>query len=206
MVLVLHAPSVPAPPPLRGTRAASRVGLLLVHSWCFCSDLVWEWNSSDFLCHWCLLHSVSSAPVLWLSGSPALRFSSSPVLRSGRNTCTAGAAAYHHVPSLMLRPLPHAASPPSCHVCSLVLRPFSHATSSPPPALHQPPFPWPIPAASTSRPLRTVSDASVIVDAPPLHTVLCTRCAPTPFSALTSPYACVCACSCAIVHLLLYMY
>ena len=110
------------------------------------------------------------------------------------------------VPSLMLRPLPHAASPPSCHVCSLVLHPFSHATSSPPPALHQPPFPWPIPAASTSRPLHTVSDASVIVDPPPLHTVLCTRCAPTPFSALTSPYACVCACSYVIVHLLLYMY
>ena len=110
------------------------------------------------------------------------------------------------VPSLMLRPLPHAASPPSCRICSLVLRPFSHATSSPPPALHQPPFPWPIPAASTSRPLRAVSDALVIVDAPPLHAVLCTRCAPTPSYALTSPYACVCACSCAIVHLLLYMY
>ena len=110
------------------------------------------------------------------------------------------------VPSLMLCPLPHAASPPSCHVCSLVLHPFSHATSSPPPALHQPPFPWPIPAASTSRPLCTVSDASVIIDAPPLHTVLCTRCAPTPFYTLTSPYACVCACSCVIVHLLLYMY
>ena len=74
------------------------------------------------------------------------------------------------------RPLPHAVSPPSCRVCSLVLRPFSHAASSPPPALHQPPFPWPIPAASTSRPLRAVSDALVIVDTPPLHAVLCTPC------------------------------
>ena len=46
----------------------------------------------------------------------------------------------------------------------------------------------------------------VIVDAPPLHAVLCTCCAPTPSYALTLPYACVCACSCAIVHLLLYMY
>ena len=104
--------------------------------------------------------------------------------------------------SLSLR----ATSPPSCRVCSLVLRPFSRATSSPPPTLHQPPFPWPIPAASTSRPLHAVSDASVIVNAPPLHAVLCARCAPTPSYTLTSPYACVCACSCAIVHLLLYMY
>ena len=69
-VLVLHAPSVPAPPPLQGTWTASRVGLRLVHSWCFCSDLVWEWNSSDSLCYWHLLHSVSSAPVLRFSGSP----------------------------------------------------------------------------------------------------------------------------------------
>jgi hypothetical protein len=41
----------------------------------------------------------SGSPVLQLSGSPALRFSGSPVLRSGRNTCTAGAAAYHRAPS-----------------------------------------------------------------------------------------------------------
>ena len=79
-VLVLHAPSVPAPPPLRGTRTASRVGLRLVHFWCFCSDLVWEWNSSDSLCRWRPLHSVSSAPVLRFSGSP-LRLRVQPVLQ-----------------------------------------------------------------------------------------------------------------------------
>ena len=50
----------------------------MVHSWCFCSDLVWEWNSSGSLCRWRPLHSVSSAPVL----------------RSGQNMCTASAAAY----------------------------------------------------------------------------------------------------------------
>ena len=88
----------------------------------------------------------------------------------------------------------------------LVPRLFSRATSSPPPALHQPPFPWPILAALMSRPMRAVSDALVLIDAPPLHAVLCVRCAPTPSYALASPYACVCECSCAIVHLLLYMY
>ena len=35
----------------------------MVHSWCFCPDLVWEWNSSDSLCRWRPLRSVSSAPV-----------------------------------------------------------------------------------------------------------------------------------------------
>ena len=107
---------------------------------------------------------------------------------------------------------------PSCCICSLVPcplshaasvlmpHPFSHAASSPPPMLHQPPFPWPIPAALTSRPMRAVSDASVLIDAPPLHAVLCVRYAPTPSYTLASPYACVCECSCAIVHLLLYMY
>ena len=53
----------------------------MVHSWCFCSDLVWEWNSSDSLCRWHPLRSVSSALVL----------------HSSQNTCTAGAAAYQHV-------------------------------------------------------------------------------------------------------------
>ena len=42
----------------------------MVHSWCFCSDLVWEWNCSDSLCRWRPLHSVSPAPVLRFSGSP----------------------------------------------------------------------------------------------------------------------------------------
>ena len=46
----------------------------MVHSWCFCSDLVWEWNSSNSLCRWRPLHSVSSAPVLRFS-APVLRFS-----------------------------------------------------------------------------------------------------------------------------------
>ncbi|KAH9970680.1 hypothetical protein BJV77DRAFT_968597, partial [Russula vinacea] len=78
-VLVLHAPGVPAPPPLRGTRTASRLGLRLVHSWCFCPDLVWEWNSSDSLCRWRPLHSVSSAPVLRFSAPVGIRVQ--PVLQ-----------------------------------------------------------------------------------------------------------------------------
>ena len=54
---------------------------------------------------------------------------------------------------LVLRPFSRAASVLSCHVCSLMLRLFSRAMSSPPPMLHQPPFPWPILAASMSRPM-----------------------------------------------------
>ena len=49
-------------------------------------------------------------------------------------------------------------------------------------------------------------NASVLIDAPARHAVLCMQCAPTPFYTFASPYACVCECSCAIVHLLLYMY
>ena len=108
--------------------------------------------------------------------------------------------------SLMLHPFSHTMSPPSCCVCSLMPCPFSCATSSPPPVLHQPPFPWPIPATSTSWPLCAVLDAPVLVDTSPLHAILCMRRAPTPSYALALPYACVCACSCVIVHLLLYMY
>ena len=51
----------------------------MVHSWCFCSDLVWEWNSSDSLCRWRPLHSVSSAPVLRFSAPVGIRVQ--PVLQ-----------------------------------------------------------------------------------------------------------------------------
>ena len=56
------------------------------------------------------------------------------------------------------------------------------------------------------RRISAVLDASVLIDAPALHAVLCMHCAPTPSYAFALPYACVCECSCAIVHLLLYMY
>ena len=78
-VLVLHAPGVLAPPPLQGTRTVSRVGLRLVYSWCFRPDLVWEWNSSDSLCCWHPLHSVSSTPVLQFSAPVGIRVQ--PVLQ-----------------------------------------------------------------------------------------------------------------------------
>ena len=85
----------------------------------------------------------------------------------------------------------------SAHI-RVCCRTCSASASSPPPVLHQPPFPWPIPAALTSQPLRAMSDASVLVNAPLLHDVLCVRCAPTPSYTLASPYACVCVqlCTC----------
>ena len=55
------------------------MGLHLVHSWCFCSDLVWEWNSSDSLCRWRPLRSVFSAPVLRFSALVGIRVQ--PVLQ-----------------------------------------------------------------------------------------------------------------------------
>ena len=95
-----------------------------------------------------------------------------------------------HVPSLMLCLFSCAMSPPSCHIHSLMPRPFSRAASSPPPVLHQPPFPWPIPAASTSWPLCTVSDASQCPST--AHCVLCMLC-PHP---LLRPCLTLCVCLC----------
>ena len=79
----------------------------------------------------------------------------------------------------------------------LLLHP-THAASTP--------LPLAYPGCMTSRPMCAVSDASVLIDAPPLHAVLCVHYAPTPSYTLALPYACVCECFCAIVHLLLYMY
>ena len=72
------------------------MGLRLLHSWCFCLDLVWEWKSSDSFCRWRPLRFVSSTPVLWFSG---------------QNTCTAGAAAYQRY----IRIVQHAANVPGIY-------------------------------------------------------------------------------------------
>ena len=99
--------------------------------------------------------------------------------------------------SLVPCPLPHATSTLSCHVHSLVLCLHPHLCCINPPSpglsrLHRHPD--------------LCAPCQMPLNAPPLHTVFCICCAPTPSYALASPYVCVCACSCAIVHLLLYMY
>ena len=102
-----------------------------------------------------------------------------------------------YVCSLVPCPLPHATSTLSCHVHSLVPRLHPHLCCINPPSpglsqLHRHPD--------------LCAPCQMPLNAPPLHTVFCVCCAPTPSYALASPYVCVCACSCAIVHLLLYMY